>query len=402
MRAFTQVSPFDEATHFDYVLSLQSFEAPLLGEPYDDRVRTEWSCRGGYTDAIVLPPCDGNVYPHSQYPNAGVQRNPTGPVYYATSALLSAPIMAVFPDRPLTAVRIVGFVYLAATVLLLERAARNFGASAWNSRVLALVPMTMPVVLHVTSTVNSDAGLMVFGAACLLLASSARNFSSKSNLVMAIVLGLLAGFVKQTAILPVGALALYLLADTELNPKLSVRLKLATSAGAAALVGLGLWSVAIATRTPKDFESPIGFGNSKEVVGNPLDEIFYGALQLTPPAKPGFVPEVIRTAYQVPAGQLIAIAMLLATGAALGQGVCRRRSLAIAALGGAIASVVVVQVLLGLEGRYFPSANNRYALGVMPFFVALLATQPANTVSGRLLTAGLLGTLGVAALLPLV
>ena len=43
MNAFATFSPFDEATHIDYVLSIADLDAPEIGAPYDQETLRSWA-----------------------------------------------------------------------------------------------------------------------------------------------------------------------------------------------------------------------------------------------------------------------------------------------------------------------------------------------------------------------
>lgn len=378
MQAFATFSPFDEATHIDYVFSMSELELPALGTPYDDRVLREWSCRGGWSEVTVLPPCESTSFDHTVYPARGIQRNPTGPLYYATVALVSQPIVSAVGGSPLGAARLTGAGFLFLSSLITALAAQKLGASralAWATA--ALVPLGMPLVLHATSTVNSDAGVLLIGALILPFALQDDQTSHRWR-VGVLVLAMGAALTKQTALFPVGALAVSMIGrslwEAHPRPSRSRSILLAFSLCLVAVVTLGLWTALVSSRTLDGFENPIGMGNTISTSGSPADEALTGLAANLPPTDRGFIPDALATPFQPTTEALLTFVFLAGLGAALVAQDVRCRSLAWGVLVGSISSVLLIQTYLAFtQDRFFPEPIARYSIGLIPASLVLVA-----------------------------
>ncbi len=378
MQVFPELSPYDEATHIDYVFTIASLDLPALGTPYDQRVFSEWSCRGAYSDVTNLPPCSDTAFLPDDFPGRGIQRNPTGPLYYTVVAALTQPAASVTGTSPLGAARLSGILFLWTTMLLTVVGARMIGTSrmlTWS--IATAIPLGMPLVLHATSTVNSDAGALLVGALVLPLALR-QGESTRRWRGSVLGLGVVAGLTKQTALFPIGLLSITIAMNHwPSGGRDSSRWRsvaLAAAACIAALLSLGVWTAVVNARTLDSYVDPIGMGNTVAIDGNPVDEALTGLAENVPPTNIKFVPPALRTPFQPTTLKILTVVFLSALGAALVATERRVRSLAWGVLAGSVASALLIQAYLAFgEDRFHEAPNARYAIGLVPASLVLVA-----------------------------
>lgn len=400
MNAFATFSPFDEATHIDYVLSIADLDAPEIGAPYDQETLRSWACRGAFRDTIVLPPCDSAEFDHSQFPGAGVQRNSTPPVYYVVTALVSQPIAAVTGAGVVAMARLTGVLFLSIGLISCVEIARRLGASRRASwLVAAIVPWGLPTVLHATATVNSDAAVFAMGGVTIVAVLAALNREIPFWPLIAI--GVIAGMTKQTALFPVGAGAVLMLCAT-LWPDQPLpdgdrrrQIVAALTMPAAAALSFLAWVTYAETQTPDDFVNPIGTGGSIDIEGSPIDEILRNPLDLMLATEMNFVPQAIRTAWHYPWSQVLGVLVIAAAAVAVIDPPRRRpeptrpdllrwAGWALLLTGATSATAIQIYLALG-RGTYFPSIPARYSIGMIPLALALvsvlLSRRPGRTTN---------------------
>lgn len=369
-QTFPHVSPFDEATHFDYVLSLGDLDFPRLGAPYDDEVLREWSCRGTYHEAIVLPRCDSETLDYRDYPNAGIQRNATGPLYYGAVALLIQPAR-LFTSSTLGIARLTGMFVLFGMALLTVRAARDTGVAGRTISWLTVLafPAAVPHVLHAVSTVNSDAGVMLLGAAATtaVVSFQKRGYTNPWPLLA---LAAAAGLTKQTAIFPiVFAAGMLLISRWESWSWPDIRRAAAFPAllGAVAAATLLGWEVLVSAMALPDYVTPIGEGNTIPTEGALYDEFFGVAFDMVPPVVPGWNHASLATVLHKPsmlALQTVAVGSmgwLVASTRAKGRAYGWALILACLAV-----PLLINSAVYSRFGTYFATMNPRYGLGLLP------------------------------------
>lgn len=378
MRAFPEFSPFDEATHVDYVFSISSFELPSRGTPYDERVLSEWSCRGTWYENSTIPACGAASYDYSVYPALGIQRNQTGPLYYSVVALASQPAATLLGSSPVGAARLTGAGFLFLTIVLTALAAQQLGASlpiAWA--VAGLIPLGMPLVLHATSTVNSDAGALLIGA-LILPPALAPDPTGRRWWLAAIALAVIAALTKQSALFPIGALAVAIVArslsgESTLHNKQRAVIA-AGSVCAAGAATQGVWAAVVSQRTLDGYVSPIGMGNTIATAGNPFGEALSGMLANLPPTHSGFISAALATPFQPTTQAALTFVFLASLGAALTAGNPVARSLAWGVITGCVGSVLLLQSYRAIgSARFFPVPVSRYAIGLIPPSLVLVA-----------------------------
>lgn len=412
MRAFTSFSPFDEATLIDYVLSIADLEVPRIGAPYREETLRSWACRGFFRDTVELPPCDSAYFDHTQFPGAGVQRNVTPPLYYIVTAFVSQPFVAITGASAVAMARLTGVLFLSIGLISVVEMARRLGAGRRTSLLIAaVVPFGLPTVLHATATVNSDAAVFAMGGVIIVAVLAALN--REIPLWSLVVVGVVAGLTKQTALFPIGAGALLMLGAT-LWPNRALpdrdrrrQIIAALAMPVAATFSFLAWVVYAKSQTPDDYVNPIGTGGSRYTAGSPVDEILRNPLDLMLPTELNFVPEAIRSAWQYPWSQVLGVFVIAAAAVAVIEparrrpGASRPDLLRWAGWGllltGAL-SATAIQVYLALgRGTYFPQIPARYSIGMIPLALALvsvlLSSRPgkaSNAVIAFLITGSIL------------
>lgn len=374
------LSPFDEATHADYVVQVSQGRLPRAGEPLSQEVLREWSCRGSASPTLLVPPCsDGRLDP-AGYPAGGTQYNSTHPpLYYAVTAVLAQALSEVTGERLLQAARLTGIGWLTAGLWVLLAALRRLGAS-WTlgTAVAALVAVT-PAVMHASSTVNNDASALLAGA--LVPWAALRVVQGASSWPLLGLVALVAAALKVVfvlALVPAGVvLLLHLLRTPPDRPRV---LRVLGITAVVTVAAVALWS-AVSAAGPNGVDNPVLGINTREADRVPVAATLKNLAAAWPPVGRAFVPtgldqpQMFLWVALVPL--LFASAPLLGLAAAGGV---TGRDVSLGAVLGMLSVPVAVQLhTYAAHGYYFPNIAPRYGLCL----VAPLALALASAVRGR-------------------
>ncbi|WP_447924833.1 hypothetical protein [Georgenia muralis] len=374
------LSALDEYTHIDYSWQIAHGQLPYAGSEIAPEVLADWSCRG--QSNAVLPEC-GTPADHEQYPNGGENYNYWHPpLYYAitgyAAALLSwLPLGLEF----VTAARLTGGAWFAAAVVGMFLVVRSWRVSRLVAATAAASLLAIPAFGHASSIVTNDAPSALAGVAALWVLTRVV-LHNRLGWVLPAVLTLLVAATKTVNVLGmlsalgvIGLLALQSLVrgDRERGWKL---LRIPVAGVLAVVAALVVWELVQSGRGVPGWQSPISGQNTREVVGLPFDEwapTIAGAFGLTTHywLQPAIAGVAVTTVARVLNALFTAAPF---AGVAVYEKARPERMIAWAALAGAIAAPIVVQVdtFMG-SGNFFPTFNRRYAITLIPVTVMVWA-----------------------------
>ena len=165
-------TPFDEATHFDYMAKISKGHLPSVNEKYGQDALSWMACSEPRAEAWKgLAGCGSEYYDPSTAPFWG-QSPATGypPNYYLLTAIPYEICDRVTSRSEIVCARVANSMWLslsASAVVLLMMA---FGASALLSLIVAIGYATLPAVLLQGITVNSDAAAQFLAPSLVLMA----------------------------------------------------------------------------------------------------------------------------------------------------------------------------------------------------------------------------------------
>ena len=211
MDSYRQVSPFDEGTHFDYVVEGSRGGIVRRGEKLGPEAMREIACRGIDFTGIVEPPCDSPRFVPEKFPLQGFSSAEVHPPpYYAITGVLARGMVAAGLTSDLfTAARLVGILWLGLGLLVMWYAGRELGISAAPLAAVVAAIAGTPTLLHASATVTNDTTGLVTGG--LLVWITLRWERGASPLWLLGLASFLAVAFKTTNILGVGVCAVYLL-----------------------------------------------------------------------------------------------------------------------------------------------------------------------------------------------
>jgi len=202
-----QVSPIDEAAHYDYIVRFP--DVPVTGDRMTQETLELWACRGIALPNVVMPPCDTYAHDPDQFPGLGYNLAGTHPpLYYGVTAGVARALVGL-ADLPLfTAARAVGALWYSLLLVGAYLLALRIGASRTAAFGAAALLAASPALVTAASTLGPDVAGAAVGAFLMLAAIrfDGRGLSALPVLVLAAV----AGLTKLTLFTAVGVVALYL------------------------------------------------------------------------------------------------------------------------------------------------------------------------------------------------
>lgn len=217
-------SPQDEVESFDYVQRVSELTLPRLGQQLLPSTNAQLRCVGRQPIifskqlfSTTVPPCRGataaqiNRFYHSPADAQYEVQQP--PLYYALTALARWPLMSLAGLSPLPATRLVGALWLAATLLMLWIAARLIGIDWRVTAAGALLLAAAPTVVLSASMVNNDIAALFAGGVVAVSAAVAWRLPDRLPWWGFAGVGVLAVALKETGALPVLTVSGLLCAD---------------------------------------------------------------------------------------------------------------------------------------------------------------------------------------------
>jgi hypothetical protein len=167
-------TPFDESTHFDYVVKLSKGHIPQVNEKYGDVVLAWEACKAERSAAWAgIEPCGSDVYTKTNAPFYG-QSPATGypPHYYLVTAIPYEICDRTNSFEEIQCARFSNSLWLDLAAGLSAVLIILFGAPIWVAVIGAVGFSTLPAVLLQGITVNSDAAAQALAPALILIAAA--------------------------------------------------------------------------------------------------------------------------------------------------------------------------------------------------------------------------------------
>lgn len=206
-----RATPFDEHTHFDYVVKLaKDGRLPAQNELLGQEALWTFSCDPppGWT-----LPCKGPTWPYDVWkaPFTGMSYVTTyPPTYYALTALPTATIHALRPSISwVVAARYAQVLWLVALSLLVFGTLALLGASRISAALGSLLVSGMPLVLLQTSHVNNDGLALAATVLPIFLWLFLRGHGTRWRLGLSLIACLVALTVKETAFIALPTVAAF-------------------------------------------------------------------------------------------------------------------------------------------------------------------------------------------------
>jgi hypothetical protein len=211
-------TPFDEATHFDYVLKLSKGHLPSINEKYSQDVLAWMACNEPRAEAWKgLALCGSESFDNMTAPFYG-QSSATGypPHYYVMTAVPFEICDRSTSLSQITCARTANSMWLNSSAAAIVVLMMMFGASGALSLLIAVGYSSLPPILLQGVTVNSDAAAQFLAPLLIILAiklSRSSLSTVQKGLSWAAALFLLVP-IKQS-LLPIAFIATLVLVDQE-------------------------------------------------------------------------------------------------------------------------------------------------------------------------------------------
>lgn len=170
IKEYTQFSPIDELRHVDYAMRVTRFHIPKFGDLLSQESMREEACRG-VDIPVDEPPCNMKVFNPLGFRDGGYQVASAHPATYYLGAGWFARIAVALgiSNSFVDPARIFSALVTAAGLMVAFSAGRMAGLRAPPLLGALTLVLTMPAVLHASSTVNPDSMAIVAGAVVMLV-----------------------------------------------------------------------------------------------------------------------------------------------------------------------------------------------------------------------------------------
>lgn len=165
-------TPFDEATHFDYIVKISKGHLPSVNEEYGQDALSWMACSEPRAEAWKgLAGCGSEFFDPSTAPFWG-QSPATGypPNYYLLTAVPYEICDRITTRSEIVCARIANSMWLSFSASAVVVLMMTLGASALLSLIVAIGYATLPAVLLQGITVNSDAAAQLLAPTLVLIA----------------------------------------------------------------------------------------------------------------------------------------------------------------------------------------------------------------------------------------
>ena len=162
---FREISVFDEFQHIDYAQRVSQFDFPALGSFIEEPALREDACRG-HQFIPELPPCDAAVLDPATFPGGGYDTSAAHPPGYFMLAGAGGRTIAALGgvDSFVTGARLISTLLLVLGSVGVWWLIGLFAVKDVVRFGIALVPATIPSVVHAGATVTPDATAILIGA----------------------------------------------------------------------------------------------------------------------------------------------------------------------------------------------------------------------------------------------
>ena len=409
MQAFSELSKIDEYQHVDYLAKTQDLEHVEGGELVGQTAMREQACRGIDLEGAVLPPCDSDTFDPGDFPGRGFNHTYSDPPTYYVVTGAAAAVVGAGPgvDGLVTAGRSIGVLWLAGGLWVTFLLARRLGAGRYAAAGATMLLAGTPTVVHSTTTITTDAPLvLVGGLLCLVAVDVAEGRRRWWWLAVAAAVAMA---VKSTALPAVGVAVLFLLFPSRTGasrgrrarapdetdvPAVVPRFRAVAAVVLGALLPTVVWNAyTSATALPSADDIPMGQTFKVDSIG--LTQIL-GSLETTfsPVAVPERAP-FLHTMTVDAAVQILNLLLILGVAAVVWFWPLASTAgrMGVATLIGMLATGPCFAVLLFVSLDVSYTIPGRYGLSLLPAAAACLALVASRRRAGEsgLVVLGLLG-----------
>jgi len=376
------LSPFDEASHFDYAWSISHGNLPFAGSQMAPEVLHEWSCRSQEGIQYILPKC-GEEHPAGDYPLRGENYNYFHPpTYYAATGAMARvldalPVGVTF----LTAARLTGGIWLAAALVGLYLVLRQWGISRVVAVSGTVILAAVPSVAHASSIVTNDAPGVLMGVLALWVLTRVAAQGRLGWLLPTALAAVVAStkVMHSVAMLAVaGILLLAAVAAFRAGDRVRARALGIISAGIVGATGIVYvgWSAFQSTRGNPGWTNPVEGINTEPVVGTPFGEWLPTLFSTFGIAQTFWLQAALTSVLIIASARWLTLLFTVAPFANVSAFRVGdpRRLVGWASLLGCAAVPVLVQMQAYLMFHdYFPFVSSRYGISLLPLTIAAIA-----------------------------
>lgn len=383
-----EYSRYDEYTHADYAWQLAIGEVPAAGDQLTEPQLMDWACRG---DTKSTPPKCGSLKaldPNNFVYDAYNYNFFHPPLYYFVVGHSADAVSSITGLAFVTSARLVSAVISAVGIAAAYFAIRSWRVNRSLAATMTTMLLTTPMVGHLAAIVNPDALAMLIGAGAVWAA--ARVYVDRKVPILSVALLMFVAAASKIIIaMPLVAL-LFVIGvhgawrfarsnGERAERAFALRMMLMAVISAVVLVAVYFgWDAFQAGRGDPDYVNPMTGASTREFEGrNPLGAWVGSSLFIM-----FGIGDDYFTHFQINGWgtELTAHAFALATAVAplfalavLKRG-DRRLAAVVVLLAGMVLVPLVVQVQAYLDqGMYFPRMTTRYAIGLLPVNLLVLA-----------------------------
>jgi hypothetical protein len=212
-----ELSPIDEAAHWDYVTRLADGGFPRLGQRLQPSTLGAIECQRVALHGLVIPPC-GTPPDTKRFGNDSYQyeaQQPPG--YYALTVPMRWFGMNALGLADLTATRLTGLVWLVSSLLLFWIAGRLMDLSPPVLGAGTLLIATAPLTISLYSSVTNDVTTLFAGSLVMVLGALALKHPGRWMTPVMLLAGVAIASFKLSDLLPV-VVASFLLGALAIRP----------------------------------------------------------------------------------------------------------------------------------------------------------------------------------------
>lgn len=203
------VSPIDEVVYLDYAYKVWDQGIVHEGEEFGDDVAQVVACENVIPFGDLGQECGADDVHLPGMPNQGITTGAAyTPVYFWSVRLIGDPIHVITGLSDVTSWRLSGLAWLIGTILVLVPLLRRAGVTPMATLTLGLLFIASPYAWWTYTYLSTDASIVLFGAAMLLVAMNAVR--GRGSLWWLLPLAILAPIFKITNLLVLGLVLLYL------------------------------------------------------------------------------------------------------------------------------------------------------------------------------------------------
>lgn len=202
------VSPIDEVVYLDYAYKVWDQGVVHQGEQFGEDVAQVVACENVIPFGDLGQVCGADAVHLAGMPNQGITTGAAyTPVYFWSVRLIGDPIHAITGLSDVTSWRLSGVFWLVGTILVLVPLLRRAGVAPLATLTLGLLFVASPFAWWTYTYLSTDASVVLFGAASLLVAMEAVR--GRTSLWWLLPLAIIGPIFKITNLLVLGLILLY-------------------------------------------------------------------------------------------------------------------------------------------------------------------------------------------------